>query len=197
QRILAIGGWRFAGGSMRSLVKVGTVATVAITLLLANAPAVLAQATGVINELNKRISELYHAGRYSAAIPLAQRVLSIQERQYGRDHLDICSALQNLAALYEWQGNFDEAEKLFTRALAIKEKAIGSDSPVLIDLLTDLGVVYRDQDRYVDAERTFMRALAIATKNASTADPLDYASLLNNFGLLYTYQGHFAEAEAL
>ena len=38
-------------------------------------------------------------------------------------------ALNNLAALYDNQGRYAEAEPLYKRALAIQEKALGPDHP--------------------------------------------------------------------
>src|SRR5262245_20535609 len=54
--------------------------------------------------LNTRVIELYNAGQYVEAIPLAQRALSIRERALGPYHPDLASSLENLATLYATQG---------------------------------------------------------------------------------------------
>ena len=41
------------------------------------------------DELNKRVIELYGAGRYAEAIPLAQQALAIYENALGPDHPDV------------------------------------------------------------------------------------------------------------
>ena len=51
--------------------------------------------------LSARVTELYRAGKYSEAIPLAQRALAILEKTRGPNHLDVARALNNLAAVYQ------------------------------------------------------------------------------------------------
>ena len=75
-----------------------------------------------------QIAELSRAGKYSEAIPLAQRQLADLEKAYGPVHRDVAAALNNLALLYGDQGRDAEAEPLYKRSLAIMEKAFGLDS---------------------------------------------------------------------
>ena len=62
------------------------------------------------------------------------------------------SGLNNLALLYEAQGQFAQAEPLYTRSLAIREKALGPEHPSVARSLEDMAVVYRVTDRAKDAE---------------------------------------------
>ena len=72
---------------------------------------------------------LHRAGRISEAIPLAQQVLAIREKQLGPDHPDVEKAINDLAQAYHDQGRFMDAEPLFRRALAMQEKALGPEHP--------------------------------------------------------------------
>jgi Tetratricopeptide repeat len=54
--------------------------------------------------LNAGIAELSRAGKYSQAIPLAQRLLANLEQAYGPSNRDVAAALNNLALLYGSQG---------------------------------------------------------------------------------------------
>jgi len=63
-----------------------------------------------------QIDKLREKGRYSEAIPLAERVLSIVERTFGPDHLTVAVALSNLATLYYDKGDYARAEQLYQRA---------------------------------------------------------------------------------
>ena len=47
--------------------------------------------------LNQQVLQLYSQGRYSEAIPLAQRTLAIVEKALGPDNPDVATALNNLA----------------------------------------------------------------------------------------------------
>jgi hypothetical protein len=57
-----------------------------------------------------QIAELSRAGKYSEAIPLAQRLLADLEKTVGPDHRDVAASLNNLALLYGSQGRDAEAE---------------------------------------------------------------------------------------
>jgi tetratricopeptide (TPR) repeat protein len=72
--------------------------------------------------LNKRLVELYQAGKFSEAMPLAQRALAIWEKALGPDHPDVATSLNNLAKIYRRQGRYTDAEPLNRRALAISRK---------------------------------------------------------------------------
>src|SRR4029077_19901244 len=98
----------------------------------------------------------YNQGRFSEALPLAQRALAIREKALPLDHPDVAVSLNNLAELYRAQGRYADAEPLGTRAhkraLAIEEKALDPDHPDVAVLLNSLAELYRAQDRYADAE---------------------------------------------
>ena len=94
------------------------------------------------NDLNRQVIQLYNQGRYSEAIPLAQRTLTIREKALGPDHPDVAVALNNLAELYRVQGRYADAEPLYKRALAIREKALGPDHPDVAQSLNNLAVLY-------------------------------------------------------
>jgi tetratricopeptide (TPR) repeat protein len=110
--------------------------------------------------LNQQVFRLYSQGRYSEAIPLAQRVLASQERTLGPDHPNLAMALNDLAVLYIAQGNYADAEQLLKRTLSIQEKALGPDHPDEAPTLNFLAELYRTQGRYADAEPLYKRSLA-------------------------------------
>ena len=70
-------------------------------------------------------------------------------------------SLNNLAALYDDQGRYADAEPLYKRSLAIWEKALGPDHPDVATALNNLAALYDDQGRYADAEPLYKRSLAI------------------------------------
>ncbi|MDZ4790015.1 MAG: tetratricopeptide repeat protein, partial [Hyphomicrobiales bacterium] len=82
-----------------------------------------------LEALNDKVIELYQAGKYAEATPIAQRALAIAEKAPGPDHPDTGARLNNLALLYQAQGRLAEAEPLYKRALAIADKALGPDHP--------------------------------------------------------------------
>jgi hypothetical protein len=140
--------------------------TLALIQRRAGSPPVAWPAQG-INEataLNQQIIQLYSQGRYSEAIPLAQRVLTIREKELGPDDLEVATALNNLASLYRAQGRYADSEPTFKRALAIREKRLGPDNPDVAKSLNNLAGLYQSQGRYADAEPLYKRSLAINEK---------------------------------
>jgi tetratricopeptide (TPR) repeat protein len=146
--------------------------------------------------LGKRISELYQAGKFSEAIPLAQRVLDIREKALGPDHPNVATALSWLALLYKEQGRYPDAEPLYKRALAIVEKALRPDHPEVAASLYNLAFLYEGQGRYGDAEPLYKRALAIWEKALGPDHP-HVASAINRVAEVYRIQGRYADAEPL
>src|SRR5262249_68190 len=179
---------------MRSLKKISIAAALAGLLLAGTVSTPLAQRRDRTTELNERVIELYSAGRYADAIPIAQRLLALREKALGRDHPDVATPLYYLALLYHHLGRYSEAEPLYQRSLAIFEKVLGRDHQELATLVHYLASLYHDQHRYTDAEPLNQRALAIREK-ALGRDAPAVAESLNNLGRLYIDQGRGDDAE--
>jgi tetratricopeptide (TPR) repeat protein len=133
---------------MRGFKRIGIVAATTGAMLVATASVSSAQNLKEVQTLNKQVDELYDAGKYAEAIPLAQRALAIREKALGSDHPDLVETLNNLAYLYHAQGRYAEAEPLFKRSLAIQEKVLGPDHPDVAGSLNSLGLLYHHQARY-------------------------------------------------
>ena len=129
------------------------------------APPAMAQQGEDADALNAQVIKLYGEGKYTDAIPLAKRVLTIREKALGPDHPDVGTALNNLAALYQAQGRYTEAEPLYKRSLEIREKALGPDHPDVGQSLNNLAELYRAQGRYADSEPLYKRSLGIDRKS--------------------------------
>jgi tetratricopeptide (TPR) repeat protein len=110
-----------------ALVARNLVAALLVGLLLAVSGPACAQSPAEAAALSEQVARLYEQGRYSDAIPLAERVVRIRETTLGANHPDVAQALNNLAILYQAQGLLANAEPLYKRALAINEKAFGAN----------------------------------------------------------------------
>jgi tetratricopeptide (TPR) repeat protein len=126
--------------------------------------AALAQGPDEASALNQKVIQLYNQGRFSEALPPAQRALGMREKALGPDHREVAVSLNSLAELYRAQGRYADAEPLYKRALAIWEKAHGPDHPEVATGLNNLALLYQAQGRYADAEPLYKRALAIWEK---------------------------------
>ncbi len=146
--------------------------------------------------LYKRIVELYGAGQYDEAVPLAEQYTGLVEQTVGNKHLAYASAINVQARLYHSQGQLDLAEPLLRSALEIHERERGPDHSDVANDLDGLAQICQEQGRLDEAEPLFQRALAINEKSAAT-EPANVGRSLNNLAWLYQEQGRFAEAEPL
>lgn len=146
--------------------------------------------------LDRRVGELYGAGKFDEAIHLAQRALAIREKALGPEHPDTATSLSSLGGLYLTTGRYAEAEPLFLRALAISEKIFGPQHPNTAVSLNNLARLYRHRGRQTEAELLLKRALAI-TEQALGAEHPNIAVCLNDLATVYLAVGRYAEAEPL
>ncbi len=112
-----------------------------LTLLFSMSSLTYAQGAGIEWDLlNKEVMELYSAGNYDHAVIVAQKALRVAEQNGGSG--DVATSLNNLAQLYDTQGDYAKAEPLYKRSLAILEKALGSDHPGVATSLNNLAALY-------------------------------------------------------
>ena len=131
---------------------------------------------------------------YELAIDFFQKAIGLQQ---GLEmEAELSSSLNYLAALYESQGRYSEAEPLYLQAVEIDKRSLPEDHPTLATHLNNLAELYRSQGRYSEAEPLYLQALEIDRRSL----PEDHPSLairLNNLALLYESQGRYSEAEPL
>ena len=95
---------------------------------------------------------------------------------YGKKRLariiPMCArTLNNLAWLYQQQGQYAKAESLYQRTLIIREKALGQSHPFVARTLDNLAGIYRRQGEYARAEALYQRALNIREKSPWPKSP--------------------------
>jgi WD40 repeat protein/tetratricopeptide (TPR) repeat protein len=149
-----------------------------------------------LETIYKRGLQLYQAGKYSEAVPIAEEYVSVAAAKYGEQHQLYATGLGYLGVLYEALNRPSEAEHLFKRALSIKEKALGPSDVQVADTLHSLAELYRKQGQFSNAEPLYRRALNIAEKALGPEHP-SVGTVLNNLAELYRAQGRYAEAETL
>ncbi len=95
-------------------------------------------------------------GDYEAAEPLLESALALRRSLLGPVHPDVGANLYNLAALYDNQFRFVEAESLFKEALAVFEETLGPDSLQTQRVRTKVKMICRLNQaiKLANAERT-------------------------------------------
>ena len=94
------------------------------------------------------------------------RAFGCQASPLGPDHQTTATFLNNLAALYQAQGNYAGAEPLHKWALAIDGKALGPDHPDVATRLEHYAALLRKIGRSDETIKMEARAKAIRAKHA-------------------------------
>ena len=161
-------------------------------------PSTFAQAPGdgEIAALKQHGFELFQAGKYADALPVAKRYAELIEGRYGSAHAEYATALYYIAEVLRASNRLTDAEPLYLQALAIAEKSLGDEDPKLAEVLYGLAELCFSQARYRDAELYMKRQLLIREKSLASDRPGLAASLIN-LGDIYREQALFSEAEPL
>jgi len=158
----------------------------------------------VFGEKNERLAasllklmQMYVAqDKHADAVGPGKRLVAVQEKAYGPDHIAVGAALNDLAGQYKDLEKFDEAVPLYTRSLAIAEKAGAHALHLVAIVLNNLAEICRDQGKLDDAENSAARARDIRKEVFGTRHDW-YADSLRILGTVYAAQGKHAESEAL
>src|SRR5215207_4510925 len=111
--------------------------------------------------LNEEVVKLYAAGKYAEALPLAERVVELREKELGRTHTLVAGALLNLAAIEQKLDKLGDAKGHYRRAASALEKA-GDDA--LRPLINAIEGQARLEPDILSAVELYKRALALKEK---------------------------------
>jgi len=78
-------------------------------------------------------------GHYQKQKELLERELSIKEREYGPEHVEVAETLYNLGNAFGDLGDYPKKKELLERALSIQEQAYGPEDIGVASTLGDLG----------------------------------------------------------
>ena len=149
-----------------------------------------------LKAMNGRVAELFRAGKFGEAIPLAERYAAAAKARYGENAPEYTAALNNLATLLQDSNRLSEAEPVYRRVLAIDEKTLRPDHPDRAIHLYNLAQLLQDTNRFSEAELLIRRALAIDEKNSGPNHPV-VAIRLASLARLFKATNRLSEAEPL
>lgn len=155
-----------------------------------------AQSVEKINRMGQRIAELFQAGQYDQAIPIAQRLVRVLEAREGGTSVNTATARNSLALLLEDANRLLEAEVQYRRVIGILDKAGGPKQPSYGAALSNLSALLFRLNRFAEAETLARRALAIDERRYGPKHP-DVAIRLNNLALLLQSTFRATEAEPI
>jgi tetratricopeptide (TPR) repeat protein len=142
------------------------------------------QETPAVADLNGQVGfYLKYTGNAIAAKPFYEQALTLDEKNFEPDHINIAYRLNNLSLLLHNLGDYAITRPLLERALQIYEKELGENHSYVGTLNNNLGQLLKALGDF-DAARPFMeRALAIFQATLG-ADHPSTKTVRNNLALL-------------
>ena len=123
------------------------------------------------------------------------KACQLASQQFGADHPDYGSSLNNLVALYMRMGDYTTAEPFMRQALEITSKALGEDH-LDYAILHNLAVLYKYMGKHAEAAQLYHR-LVNTTRTTMGDNSTEYIASLDNLAELYRAMGNDAAAEPL
>jgi len=139
---------------------------------------------------------LYEQGRYREAEPLLLEAIADLEQGYGANHLEVATALNNLAICYKYLARFADAGPLYQRALTITEQALGPNHVEVATIYHNLGGLEHAAGNWMRGEPFARKSVRIRAR-ALGADHPDVAADMTALAALLDQQKKYDEAERL
>jgi CHAT domain-containing protein/Tfp pilus assembly protein PilF len=139
----------------------------------------------------------FHNGDYESSEKYYKQAIDVQYNALRAGHGNksgLANDLNNLGALYESEGRYDEARNILESAMQIGEQY--SRQTDLADQLNNLGIVCKNLGDYAAAESFYNRAREIRENGGENDEPR-LAIVLDNLAGLYSEQGRQQESAQL
>ncbi|MFX1446177.1 MAG: tetratricopeptide repeat protein [Promethearchaeota archaeon] len=126
-------------------------------------------------------------GKYDDAMICSKKILQLAKKSQNKSNE--ASALNNIATIYDIQGNYPEAIKHFEAAFQIFEQIgnLGEKATAL----SNIGTIYKKHGNYPEALKRFEETLQI---NEQLGNQRGKAIVLENIGMTYSLQEKYPEA---
>ena len=145
----------------------------------------------------KLLSDIdYAIGDYDKAEDNIVKALASQEKQFGRNHIDVAKSLAQLALIKFYKGdNKDDVEKIMLESRDIMGKRLGKDNPQYADILKNVAILYLSEKQYDKAFGALTQAEAIWREKTGTKNSIQAASIFTLTGDVYYQLKKYDKAE--
>jgi CHAT domain-containing protein len=134
---------------------------------------------------NRQVTDLYQAGKYREALPIAHEAVRISERQWGKESYNYATNLNNLALIRSKLGDIELALENHKQALAIREKLLPKDDPDYNQSLNNIALLYLQLGNYEQAA-DFALAASLLSRNNPKINHVDNAISVISLGAALT-----------
>ena len=145
----------------------------------------------------KLLSDIYYTlGDYDKAETEIKLALVSQEKQFGRNHVEVAKSLSQLALIKFYKGDDKkEVEKLMLEGRDIMANKLGKDNPQYAEILKNVAVLYISEKKYDIAFSSLTIAESIWRVKTGTKNNINAASIFTLTGDVYYQQMNYKKAE--
>jgi tetratricopeptide (TPR) repeat protein len=136
----------------------------------------------------------FDARHYQEALPIAERLVSLTEEQYGVDDRALVNPLTNLGTTHYRLHDYPAAEKSYLRGVEILEATAGNADRQLLRPLHGLGATYLAAGQYEDGSIALKRAIDLS-RNLDGLFNIEQLEILEPLITCYVALDATAEAE--
>ncbi|HAA10226.1 MAG TPA: hypothetical protein DCE41_00465 [Cytophagales bacterium] len=156
------------------------------------------ESTKIIPSLSL-ITDIYVAiGDYEKAEDRLREIIRIQEREFGRNHINVALALAELGLVkFYMEEDYPEIEALYEEALQIIETNISNVNPNYALVLQNLAGLYIATDRLGEANAALEQAQAIWESRLGRRNNINLADIYLLHGDIYYAEYNYDDATKL
>jgi CHAT domain-containing protein len=145
----------------------------------------------------KLLSDIYYTlGDYDKAELNVTKAVVSQEKQFGRNHIEVAKSISQLALIKFHKGDDKkEVEKLMVESRDIMATKLGKDNPQYAEILKNMAVLYISQRKFDAAFNSLTVAEGIWRVKTGTKNNINAASIYTLTGDVYYQQKNYKKAE--
>jgi CHAT domain-containing protein len=145
----------------------------------------------------KLLSDIdYIIGDYDKAEDNITKALISQEKQFGRNHIEVAKSISQLALIKFYKGDDrKEVEKLMLESRDIMGKRLGKENPQYADILKNVAILYISEKRYDIAFNSLTVAEGIWKAKTGRKNNINLASIYTLTGDVFYQQKKYDKAE--
>lgn len=149
-----------------------------------------------IQQVDKKVNEAYQAGRYDEAARHMLEIIKLIETSEGYRPASLLKPLNNLASLYEKNGENGKAELIYLRIIDIMSDSLGESHPLVGVHVGELADFYIRIGKTETAEHYCLRAIDILER-ADGKESMLLVQPITSLALLLERKKNVQEAEEL
>ncbi|HYF67577.1 MAG TPA: CHAT domain-containing tetratricopeptide repeat protein [Ohtaekwangia sp.] len=143
------------------------------------------------------LSDIYYTlGDYDKAETEIVKALKSQEKQFGRNHIEVAKSLSQLALIkFHKKDNTKAIEKLLLEARDITVAKLGKENPQYAEILKNMAVLYISENKFDIAFNNLTNAETIWRTKTGTKNNINAASIYTLTGDVYYQLKNYKKAE--